>query len=151
MKKPTKEELKELYGISDDHFEILDTLPGEDEVKAKNSWLVKVGECFGSPAWLWKTLGGAVLAVILLTSTVIGHYNNIKPIAVTTWSHFSTMFQSFVPVDVSDSNPSQFVVVVPEDASAYKYQPSNWDWTAAPSTTGVFSLSSIEVQRGGLA
>lgn len=149
MKKPTKQELKELYGISEDHFEIRDNLPTEDEVKAKNSWLVRVGECFGAPAWLWKTLTGTVIAVILLTSTVVGHYNNIKPIVVTTWSQFSNVFQAFTP-EATPSDSPHFVAVVPE-IHADKSSPNNWDWTAVPSSTGVFSLSSIEVQRGGLA
>jgi hypothetical protein len=62
MQIPSKKQVKEELGLPDEHFDLRTELPTAAESAQRGAFLVKIGEIFGVPAWLWKTLGGTVVA-----------------------------------------------------------------------------------------
>ena len=76
MSMPSKEELKAGLHIENDDFQVLSQLPSPEEVSRSGAVLVKLGELFGGVTWLWKTLAGRVLAVILIALGFYGAVDN---------------------------------------------------------------------------
>ena len=68
---PTKEQLRDKYQIDNDDFEILSEFPTDQALQDKKSFIVYVGEFLGVPAWLWKTVVGTIVGVILITSFIV--------------------------------------------------------------------------------
>jgi hypothetical protein len=63
---PTKDEVKEKLGLSDEDFDILTAMPSVEDVQKSEGTLEQVGSIFNAPTWLWKTLKGKLLAVIIM-------------------------------------------------------------------------------------
>ena len=93
MNLPSKDKLKEKYGITNDDFDVL----------------TNVGEFLGAPAWLWKSLTGVIFAVILMASGAVGDWNNLKPIA----SYTAKALYSYVASINFIQPPKGSVVFVP--------------------------------------
>lgn len=87
-KLPSKDEVKQAYGITDDDFEILTELP-----KVNNrGLLMRVAECFGVPTWIWRSVTGCVFAVILLFPAIKSAYDYWEPKAIYAYDAIKTAF-----------------------------------------------------------
>lgn len=78
---PTKEELKEKYGISNDDFEILTEMPAEEVIREKG-FIMKMAEAVGVQEWMLKSWKGIVLAIIIILPNAHGILDYWKPKAI---------------------------------------------------------------------
>lgn len=92
---------------------MLTEFPTDQQLHEKKSFLVCLGEFGGTPVWLWKTFLGAVLGIILVASTFIGHWNNLKPIAQYSSEKIGHYFQT---LDFSHESKGS-IVFFPEGKS----------------------------------
>jgi hypothetical protein len=138
MNTPSKEELKEKYDITEDDFEILDSLPSAGEVQKKESFLVKLGEIAGAQAWMWKSWKGKVIAIVLVYMFVNGVYDTFKPLAL--WSYEK------VPIYLQACQP--YAEEIAKGYIAFVQQPTAQQYPAVvpamdvlPIGTGLFPVS----------
>jgi hypothetical protein len=135
---PSKEVLKEKYKIVDDDFEILTEYPADGQIKARGGFLLRVGELLGAPTWLWKTFSGTVLAVIILISSAIGHYNNLQPIVVHSYEKMALYLQELKPIKSNEH--ITYVAFVPPEFKMPE-PPGQTNYTDFPPGSAVFPVS----------
>lgn len=85
-KKPSEEELKREYG---DGVEVRRQMPHPEEIKEKQSWLENVAGGIGYEKWMWKTWGGVLIGIIVITPNVSGVYDFWKPVITTGYEYAS--------------------------------------------------------------
>jgi len=73
---PSDEELKAKYGPN---IIIVRQAPTAADVVQRRSWLSLVASTVGYQEWMWRSLGGSLIGVVVITSTVSGHNNFWMP------------------------------------------------------------------------
>ena len=66
---PTDAELRAQYGPD---VEIRRTVPMAAEIQEKNSWLEKVAGTVGYQKWMWRSMTGRLLAIVIIPATISG-------------------------------------------------------------------------------
>lgn len=74
----TDEEIRKKYSLPQD-IPVLRRMPSVEESKASPSFLVKVADALGAKTWMWKTIGGVIIAIIVLPPKVDGIVDWWKP------------------------------------------------------------------------
>ena len=96
---PTKEQLKEKYGIAQDDFEILTALTKEDVFEKKYEKLTNLGSFFGFQTWMASSITGAIIAIIFLLPKVQPTINDTvefwKPVAQYTYDEGMKILDKF--------------------------------------------------------
>jgi hypothetical protein len=91
MSIPSKEQLKGKYQISNDDFQVLTELPTDSQVKERQSFLILLASAAGAQEWMWKTLAGTVLAIIIISLNVSSWCQTLRPIATYTYDKMSDL------------------------------------------------------------
>jgi len=65
----TDEEIRRRHGLSD-NIRVLRDFPDKDEIVRKLSFLQKVTSAVGGQEWMWKSVTGGLIAVIVLTPQI---------------------------------------------------------------------------------
>jgi uncharacterized membrane protein (UPF0127 family) len=113
MTTPSKSELKAKYKIANDDFEILTELPSLSTVKEKRSLLVLLTATAGAQEWMWKTPGGIVLAIIIVSLNVAGWVQTLQPIASYACNRTSEALAYLL--DDADQAAQGSILLLPED------------------------------------
>ena len=133
MNLPSKDKLKEKYGITNDDFAVLTEFPTNEQLQERKSLLVYVGEFLGAPAWLWKSLAGDIFAVILMVSGAVGHWNNLKPIA----SYTAKALYSYVAsIDFTQPPKGSVVFVLARHATNPQHPTAKNGWVRSKYDSG---------------
>lgn len=69
---PTDDELRQQYGT---HVEIRRSPPSPKEIAEKNSRLELVASAFGYQKWMWKSMGGRLLAIVIIPAALYGAFD----------------------------------------------------------------------------
>jgi hypothetical protein len=94
---PTKEEIKAKYGIKENDFKILTRLPTKEEQEKEGGILIKLGQAFGAQDWMWKSVWGVLLAIIIIPAAAQGVWNFWQPKAIYGFEMVSSYIQTFDP------------------------------------------------------
>lgn len=112
---PSKEELKKKHCLPTDDFEVRTQLPTKEERKERGGYLVKIGETLGAEEWMWKSIGGRVLAIIVLLPTVQGIWDYWQPKAVYAYDQMAIYFTTVDPQ--KDRDDTGFIAFSPRERS----------------------------------
>lgn len=115
MSTPSKDQLKEKYGITNPDFRVLTNLPPEREIRTKG-FLFKAGEAFGAEEWMWKTWTGVLIAIIIVAPQIQSTLDYWRPKIVYSVSQFSDYFRHLQwPLTPSDD---EWIAFVPDSTPA---------------------------------
>jgi hypothetical protein len=139
MNLPTKDEIKKQYGIPEDGFEILTSMPPEEQVAKKGGFLTRVADCLGIKTWMWKSFSGFLFAVVFVIPKISSTVEFWSPTVQKSYLVMTDYWQSF-SIEPPDT-PIHFVAFVPPDQEQIiGTGPMPID--QYPLGTGVFPLSS---------
>jgi hypothetical protein len=74
MNLPSKQEIKEKYGITEDDFEVLivSETPSPTQLQSEQSYLEKKGWWKGAEVWIKRLFGGSIKAIIFVGGFISG-------------------------------------------------------------------------------
>lgn len=116
---PTDDEIRKRYGPD---VEIRHSLPNPTEIAEKHSLLMQVAGSLGFEVWMWKSLAGAILGVIIVVPGVAGIYDYWIPKIKTSYEYalpYIAMLRK-APQRLSDD------LVLFSDNSSSKKSGINW-------------------------
>ena len=134
---PSKKEIREKYGISNEDFDVLlrESTPTAEELKESGSLLESVIDFLGVPTFLLKK-GVIVLAVIFIPYWGPIATKNFQDCIVTTYNYYSEVVKHVA--DTSD--PPRYVLTLQDPADIAR-NPIDLRTGSFPVGTGIYPIS----------